>query len=261
MSITPIQPSATQQILQSLPPGLNPANLKNLGATPLMLAKLKHPLLQKHAGLATDVKLLMELKQKLHGSRRKRGPRRSRRARRLRMQRRFHQLARQLMGRLQRLMNQHRNHRCGQAQSVQNGADFSFLNDPNLSMSEKIELFLQKIIQDSEAKIQELMNEQAGKGKSKKKLGSMLLNIGTKIGSVVAGVYGGPAAGMAVNAAGAAIGSAVGASSKGSSESDQRMTMFKIQKLQDHVQQMFQFFSTKAKKESDLIGNIIRNMA
>ena len=189
----------------------------------------------------------------------------------------MNQLSRQLMGRLGRMMRHHRKHGCGQAQSTKSGADYSFLNDPSLSMNDKVELFLQQIIKDSESKIEELMKKYEDQGKSNgkskpkvgKKIASAFIKVGTAVAAVVASVYGTPAAGVAVGAAGAALGKAVDSSgssssssaSKSSSESDKRMTMFKIQKLQDHVKQMFDFFSTSRKKQSDLIGNIIRNMA
>ncbi len=50
-------------------------------------------------------------------------------------------------------------------------------------------------------------------------------------------------------------------SAKSPTEGDQRMLMFKIQKLQTAVQEMLSFFSTKLKKENDLHNTLIRNMA
>jgi len=260
MTMTPIQPSATSQIQLSIQPGVDPAKLKNkVLSTPMHRALANNPILQKHPGLSRDLMRLAQIKQKISRIRRGRGPKRGRRARRRRLERRMHQLMRRIRHRLIRLINGHRTQRTQQSQAAQKGADFSFLNDPNMSMSDKIEQFLQTIIKDSEAKMEELMQKQADQSKSQT-AGSKLLGFAKKVGTVAGGIFGGPVGAAVANMAGGAIGNAV-SSSGGQSESDQRMTMFKIQKLQDHVQQMFQFFSTKTKKEADLISGIIRNMA
>lgn len=264
MYISTIHSAAMSKVQESVPLQLGPIQAKIIGSASLQQSVVNQAKLLNQAALpnqpslATDVKRLMVLKHKLLRSRRGRGPKRSRRARRQRMHRRFRQLARRLMGRLHRMMSRLGNHRCGQTQPTRNGADFSFLNDASLTMSEKVEMFLQRIIQDSEAKMEELMKKHAEQGKPKSK--SNFLDFAKKIAPMAASLIGGPAAGLAASAIGGAINSSAD-SSKGSSESDQRMTMFKIQQLQDHVKQMFDFFSTKNKKEADLIGNIIRNMA
>lgn len=268
MSITPIQTPIMGKVAEVMPPALDPVGIKAThGHKTLQQILSKHPELQQSQGLAKSVKQLVELKHKLHRCGRGRGPKRGRRGRRQRMQRRMDRLTQQLMGRLGRAMNHHRKHGCGQTQGTKSGADFGFLNDPSLSMNDKVELFLQQIIKDSESKIEQLMKKHEAQGKATSKPKTpfqKILGVLTKIAPVAATLLGGPAAGMAAKGIGDVVAGAASSqteSAKGSSESDKRMTMLKIQKLQDHVKQMFDFFSTSRKKQSDLIGNIIRNMA
>jgi len=275
MNSPSIQMSPSIKVAELTPSGMKAVKQKaNPASTRVLKLMLKSPMLQKSQGLAKNLKPLLALKHKLHRHRcgRGRGPKRGRRARRQRMHQRMGRPMDQLMGRLQRLMMSHQKNGCAQAQDSNNGNDMSFMNDPKLSMNDKVELFLEKIIKDSESKIEELMKqyESQGQGQSqsegqgKSGFGSKLLSIFSKVAPIAAGIFGGPVAGVAAQAIGSAVSGGAASSteaSKSSGESDQRMTMLKIQKLQDHVKQMFDFFSNTSKKQNDLLANITRNMA
>ncbi len=183
----------------------------------------------------------------------------------------------------------HGRHRTGRAWR-------GFLNDPRLSLNDKIELFLMMVIRKNEKKIEDLMRKYTGQdgraGSSRRrgrrggssarggrrasqrdmarKVGSVAVNIASKVGAVVASIYGTPAAGAAVAGLGSAAAGAIAGSgsSKGSAsgdsstsnETNEKKLLYDIQKLESHVTNMFSVFSTRLKKQNDLMALFTRNM-
>jgi len=184
-------------------------------------------------GVLNNLKHLQNLKQKLMSTHKGNGQMGTPKARRQHLQSHMNQVGQNITSRLGRMMNRYRSHGTGVPQgntpsgTAQSGSDYSFLDDPKMSMSDKIELFLQKIMKDSEEKMEKLMREydttgtsaqktdtktettgtSKGKGKGRRwaKAGALLLKIGTAVAAVVASVYATPAAGAAIAAGGAAL--------------------------------------------------------
>jgi hypothetical protein len=280
MSIDAIHSMLPKQTEQILPGGIAAADFKGVPKSPLLgLSPQQATMVRKQPGIVRDLRCLTKLKEQIQRTRQGRGPKRRRRMRRRSLQRRYRMVHKRLMGRLRRHFNRHRHHGChrrhhpghnnvqgantNQSQGASNnqGGDFSFLDDPSLSMSEKIEMFLEQCAKQTEAKMQELMEQYEDQGKSGSKNDTKRKVVGafTKIGAAVASVYGGPAAGAAVNTAGNAINDATDSKKEGSSETDQRMTMFKIQKLQSQMDEMFQLFSKISNSDDETKKRIIAN--
>ncbi len=233
MSMNPIQsssiPARAVLAVQSNSMGIK----KGTNGSPVHQVLMQSLVPNLGVGVLNNLKHLQNLKQKLMSTHKGNGQMGTPKARRQHLQSHMNQVGQNITSRLGRMMNRYRSHGTGvplgntPSGTAQSGSDYSFLDDPKMSMSDKIELFLQKIMKDSEEKMEKLMREYdttgtsaqktatettgtskaKGKGKGRRwaKAGALLLKIGTAVAAVVASVYATPAAGAAIAAGGAAL--------------------------------------------------------